>query len=236
VGNVVGDYDLRDFLEREDGTPPSDLPPLIVTVITQLPPDHGTDLYSSGTVWFDWSAHYSLLLWLAVGVWAAVPVAWLVHRAMRKKAPVAPPPVAAAPETLEDQLRAALAAAASRPLSTQEKARLELLVFRFFGERLNRPFLGTTEDMAETLRAVRLNAETRDLVGAIERWLHAYGSDEADRRRAADALEDFRRSRLSQPSATSLAAGAPVTVVAPPAPQEESGRRPVPRGDHGGGA
>ncbi len=222
VGNVVGDYDLRDYLEREDGKPLSDLSPLSVTVVSQLPPNHGTDLYSSGTTWFDWSAHYRLLLWLAVGVWVAVPAAWLIYRATRRKPEAAPPPAAPAPQTLEDQLRAALSAAALRTLSTQEKAQLELLVFRFFSERLNRPFLGTTDDMSETLRTIRLNPETRDLVSAIERWLHAYGSGEEDRRKAAEALEDFRRSRLSQPVAASASPSEATSAAVP--------------GSHGGGA
>lgn len=234
VGNVVGDYDLRDYLEREDGKPLSDLPPLPVTVVSQLPPNHGTDLYSSGTTWFDWSAHYRLLLWLAVGVWVALPAAWLIYRATRKKPEAAPLPTAPAPPTLEDQLRAALSAAAARTLSTQEKAQLELLVFRFFSERLNRPFLGTTDDMSETLRAIRLNPETRELVNAIERWLHAYCSGEEDRRKAGEALEDFRRSRLSQPPATHAPTSAtPAAGGTSDGAQEKTGRRPVPREDQG---
>jgi hypothetical protein len=193
IGTVSGNFDLRDFLEREDGRPLDDLAAIPVSIASNLPPGHGTDLYSSGDAALGWRVHYRAILWIVVALWVAVPIVYLIVRAMRKPKALPPAPVAAPPITIADQLRAALESAGSRPLSVEERGQLELLVFRYFGERLGRP---ETSDPAETLRIVRDHAETRELVTAIERWLHAFGG-ESDRERAAAALEEFRRSRLS---------------------------------------
>ena len=43
IGSVAGSFDLRDFIEREDGMPLTGLAAIPVTVVSRLPPDCGTD-------------------------------------------------------------------------------------------------------------------------------------------------------------------------------------------------
>lgn len=210
IGTVVGTFDLRNFIEREDGRAITELAAIPVVVGSQLPADAGTDLYSSGSSWFNWAAHYRVLLWAAVAIWAAVPVLYFVVRAIRKPAapvPMAPPPP---PPTIEEQLIAAIGSASTGPLTTDERGRLEMLVFRYFGGRPNHP--GVSEaDIAEMFRNVREHPETREVVIALERWLHARDGERA-REAAAAALEEMRRSRLAPPHGGKAAA--PVAVEA----------------------
>ena len=91
IGTVVGTFDLRGYLERDDGKPLTDLAPLQVSVASQLPADAGTDLYSSEQSWFNWRAHYRTLLWGAVALWAITPFAYWLVRRMQRPAPIAPP-------------------------------------------------------------------------------------------------------------------------------------------------
>jgi len=204
VGSVAGVFDLRDYLERADGGSLDDLPPIPVEVLTQLPPGHGTDLFSSESSGFTWSAVYRELLWAAVALWVLAPAVYLVVRAMRKPqaAPVELP--AAPPPAPEEQLRAVLAAAAARDLSIAERGQLELLVLRFLGTQLGLPVRGSG-DLAETLAALRGHPETRGFVVALERWLHARDGDAA-RAHAAQALEELRHTRLPAAPSAALAA------------------------------
>lgn len=197
VGGVAGTYDLREFLEREDGQSLEDLPPLPVEVVTQLPPDHGTDLFDSGESQFDWQAHYRELLWGAVIVWAVIPVAYFLIRAARKPPPTPDAEAGESVQTLEDRLREVLSTAAARDLSIRERGQLELLVLRYLGARLKLPEERARE-LADVLGALREHPETRDFVSALERWLHAKGG-ETQRAHAAAALEELRRTRLTQP-------------------------------------
>src|SRR6185503_15018517 len=116
-------------------------------------------------------------------------IAFFVVRAIRRKPPIGLPAAAPRQPTIEDLLRAALATASSRALTVEEQGRLELLVLRYFADRLNRPN-EAKNDRAGLLRAIRESPETRDLVIAVERWLHTRGG-EARFENAAAALEDF---------------------------------------------
>lgn len=207
VGGVAGEFDLRDHLEREDGQPLADLPAIPVTVVTHLPPNHGTDLFLTPETWFDWRAYYREIMWTVAGLWVAVPIIYWVARRMRARPPVAAEPAVAPVLSLEDQLREALAAATARSLSIAERGQLELLVLRYLGARLHTP-LDRTGDFAATLAALRDRHETRPFVLALERWLHADGG-EAERGHAAAALEELRRSRLVA-AAPAVAAGTEV--------------------------
>jgi len=206
IGAVAGQFDLRSFLEREDGRALDGLAAIPVSVASKLPADHGTDLFSSGDSWFNWRAHYREIMWTAVGIWAAVPVVWFIVRAMRK--PKAPPsaPVAARALTVEDELLAALGGAKPGEMTIEERARLELLVFRYFGERLGAAANG--EDLAGVLRTLRSHPDTQELVIAIERWLHARGGAESARETAAAELERLRQSRLAAAKPTAQGVGA----------------------------
>jgi len=204
IGAVAGTFDLRDYLEREDGKPLSDLAPITIAVVSRLPSDHGPDLYGTSESWLNWRAHYRELMWGAVALWVAVPVAaYLIHRA-RKPRPVPPAPPTPPPPTVAEQLAAALEEARGRTLSVEESAHLELLLYRYLSG--GEPPEGS--DLAALLRDVRDRADTRPLVLAVERWLHAKdGGDEA-RAAAAAALEQLRRDRLAAYAPSAAVGGA----------------------------
>lgn len=194
IGAVVGTYDLRDFVEREDGRPVADLPPLPITVVSHLPADAGTDLYSSGSSWFNWAAHYRAILWTAVAFWCAVPVAALVVRRLRRPPPVVPAAPPPPPPTIEEQLIAAIAQSASEGVSIDDLARLELLVFRYLGGS-NADAAANPEEVVAVFQRARASDDTRDVVASLERWLHARDGEHS-RDAAARALEDLRRVRI----------------------------------------
>jgi hypothetical protein len=193
IGAVAGSFDLRDFLEREDGKPLSDLTPLPVAVLSRLPSDHGTDLYSTSESWLNWRAHYRELMWGAVALWVAVPATVLLVRAARRPRPAPPAPAAPPPPTLAEQLRAALETARDHRLTVDESARLELLLYRYLSG--DEPAEGA--DVAALLRDIREHEATRPLVLAVERWLHAKDGGEEARTVAAAALDQLRRERLA---------------------------------------
>lgn len=195
IGAVAGAFDLRDFLEREDGRAiGDDLPELPVVILSRLPANHTTDLYTNGETRLAWRVHYQEFLLVAAAIWIAVPVAALVVRVVRRRprelsAETTPDPTPA------DQIRALLDAARGRPLSIDERGRLELLVLRLLTDDT------TATDASAVARAIhelREDPRTRDLVTAVERWLHARDSGPEARRQASLALERFRLDRLSE--------------------------------------
>lgn len=197
MGSVAGAFDLRDYVERQDGESAQDLPAIPVTIVTRLLPEQGTDLYASSESWLNWRASYREILWGLVVLWAAVPVAYFVIRARRKR-PVEAVVVTDSTITLEDRLRDALGISASRTLTVEERGQLELLVFRYLAERSHRSN-ETDVDPASVLQDLRSHPETRGLVAALERWLHTRGG-ETGHAHAAAALDEFRRSRLNAPN------------------------------------
>ena len=194
IGTVVGTFDLREFIEREDGRAIAELAAIPVIVGTKLPADAGTDLYSSGSSWFNWAAHYRTLLRIAVALWFAVPALYFVVRAMRKPPAAAAQPMADPTPTIEEQLIAAIRGGASGGPSVEDLGRLELLVFRYFGGQMSGE-QASPDEIVETFRSVRLNPETRPVIVALEQWLHARGG-ERTREDAAQALELLRSTRL----------------------------------------
>ncbi len=48
LATIVGEYDLRDWVEHSDGSPVSDFPSLPIRVISTLPKDQRSDLFEAG--------------------------------------------------------------------------------------------------------------------------------------------------------------------------------------------
>ena len=87
IGAVAGTFDLREYIEGVDGPLPADVPALIVKVETQLPPNHGTDVFEGNARGFDLEAHYFTALWALGAAWVVVPVVIAVRRMLRKPPP-----------------------------------------------------------------------------------------------------------------------------------------------------
>jgi hypothetical protein len=188
IGTVSGEYDLREYIVREDGAAAADLPPMPVRIVSRLPPDHGTDLFGRDESSYSLSAHYREIMVGLAAIWLAVPAFVVVRRLSRRKV-IAPPPVAVPVRTLADELREVLASA-SGPLSVAERGRLELLLLRYFREARGD---AAAADLTVAVGSLREQEPTRGVVLAMERWLHGPGggSDRAGPTEAA-ALDAVR--------------------------------------------
>lgn len=186
IGTVAGDFDLRECLERQDGSA-LDLPPLPVRILTQLEPDQGTDLFASADEPSLSATRYRpLMIGLAIA-WLAVPAVYVVVRIARRRPAPLPPPVVP-PPTLADQLRPLVDAAIRGTLSVAERGRLELLLYLYWRARLAMP-----GPQPEVIAALRMHPEASALLQAVERWLHAPraapGGSDAD---VGTLLEPYR--------------------------------------------
>ena len=168
LGARAGDYDLREWIQRPDGHTAEGLPPLPARVVSSLEDRATTDLRDTADIDVDFSPRYSRIAWTAVVLWVLVPILAVARRFLRRRrvvevAPPAPPPTAL------ELLRPLCEAAATRPLDVEEKARLELLLYRHWRERL-----GFDDARAShAIERLRAHADASPLLLDLERWLHA---------------------------------------------------------------
>lgn len=167
IGSVAGEYDLRDFIEREDGKPLADLYPLKVNIESKLPVDRSSDLFSGSDFKADFRGGYQFIVGIGVFCWVAIPAVVLMRRYMNRK-PQAVAVVESPPPTFAEQIRPLLEAAASGAITVPEQARLELLVYHYWKKRI----ASANADLVEVMPAIRVHAVAGPLVSAIERWLH----------------------------------------------------------------
>jgi hypothetical protein len=190
IGLTAGEHDLRDYLERRDGSA-LDLPPMPVVVRSRLDAGHGTDLFSSASVpWLGARRYRAALILLGI-MWLSVPVIYAALRLIRRQpAPPATPPVR--PLTLAEQLRPLAEAAIHGSLSLRERAQLELLMYLYWRDRL-----GLDGPQAEVVRRLRHDAQAGVLLRAFEGWLH---SGRAASAQAADEVTSLLEPYRSVPA------------------------------------
>lgn len=164
-GLEPGEFDLRDYLIREDGSSTEDLPPIPVKVRSILdsgqitPNDLGYGLLSG-------MGGYWNVLWMGILVWFIVLVLLFVVGKGKKKAEEV---FVAKPLTVADRLEPNIRAAIAGELSKEKHAELERMLFVFWQNRLDMP----TSDPAETLRELRQHPESGPLLKQVELWLHS---------------------------------------------------------------
>ncbi len=169
IGVLEGPFDLAGSIERADGraiAAVGGLPDLRVEIYSQLPPNHGTDVFGLHAPSFSLAAHYRTMVGVIVALWIAVPLTILVRRLLRRK----PAPIETAPvlePTVTARLFAIVDEARTRELDIAERGRLELLLLRAL--RSDRP----ERDLPSALAALRGDAQTSAVVRAVEAWLHA---------------------------------------------------------------
>ena len=174
IGAVAGTYDLRDSIEYVDGTPVTDLAPILVRVESQLPVTHGSDLFAVPEPPFRLESHYRTMLWVVGALWLVIPIIVLIRRRLLRPAPVEVVPPAPQP-TLADVLRPLVERAQREGLSMREQASLELLLLHYWRDRL-----GIADAPAATaIATLRAHPEAGTLIRAVERWLHAPGAGDA---------------------------------------------------------
>jgi hypothetical protein len=186
LGLLSGEYDLAPLLQQSDGRPASSLAPLAVRVSTQLPPGHGTDVFGLESPRVSIVSRYEALAGIAISLWIAAPIVAISLRALRRKPTVIVPPPPTQPSATE-LLRDAVRRAQGRDLTTDERARLELLLFRALTE--SRAGASTAPaDVSRAIAALRSDPHTEGVVLAVERWLHAEQPEGAEAAlRALDA-------------------------------------------------
>ena len=164
VGLVPGNYDLRGYVQRLDGSTTNNLPPIPVSVAPLLPESHNGLLVEQPASPFSRLGGYKTLMIAVAVVWILLllPLVWR-HRKMLAPA-VAPP----AEPTLADRLRPLVEQAAAGTLSGDGQAQLERMLLNYWRDRLN---LGAL-DMAQAIGKLRDHPEAGELLRALEAWLH----------------------------------------------------------------
>jgi hypothetical protein len=111
----------------------------------------------------------SAAVWLALGLWMFFP-----RRVKRPTAPPSPPPPETATElTLEDLLRPLVEKAAQKTIIAEEKARMEQILFRYWGALLQLDHLNSVEQ----LRRILEHEEAGALLRTVEKWLYQPDSE-----------------------------------------------------------
>ncbi len=184
IGLVAGEYDLRDYLERAQGDALG-IAPLPILVVSQLPEQHGVDLFSSAQTPQLAATRYRVVMAALAALWLAAPVVYFVVRVLRRRPPP-PPPIIVPPPTLAEQLRPLVESAVQGTLTTAQRGRLELLLYLYWRERL-----GLSGSQAEIVARLRHDPRAGELLRAVEHWLHSG--------RAATAQPETELARLLEP-------------------------------------
>lgn len=159
-----GTYDLREFLQRKDGTPATDLPAIPITAQSSLPAGQilPSDLPAQPTPFF---GGYSQALWIAGAIWLGVFLAILL---VGRKKPLIAEVVSDGGPTLADRLRPLVERGVTGQLSLEERAELERSLIAFWSRRLRLESLRPAERFAR----LRSDADAGPLLSQLETWLH----------------------------------------------------------------
>jgi hypothetical protein len=164
-GLEEGTYDLMKYLRRKDGSAMADLPSLLVTIQSTLPPGqvepHPLAAQRTPRLGgYQWTMLVLGILWLS-GL-----LAFVLTRHRRR---LATADAIQAPLTFADRIRPMVEGAMEGRLSRHEQAELERLLLAFWRRRLNLDRVTA----AEAIVALRRHEEAGQLLRQLEHWLHA---------------------------------------------------------------
>jgi hypothetical protein len=164
IGMVPGNYDLRGFLLRIDGSDTNNLPPIPVTIAPLLPEKHDGRLIEPPGLVLQRLGGYKALMLAAAVLWAVlfIPLLW---RKRKQDGQAAPPPHE---PTLAERMRPLVERAAQGTLSQDGQAQLERMLLNHWRLRLG---LGGLS-MSEALAKLREDPNAGELLRALESWLH----------------------------------------------------------------
>jgi len=167
-GLEPGDYDLRNYLKRKDGSALGDLPPIPVKVDPVLPPGqvepNPLALQPSPSL-----GGYRLLLALLGSLWCAGLAAILV---LGRRKPAGEGAALARPITLADRIKPLVDAAVAGSLSEGQHAELERLLIGYWRKRLKLE----QSSPAVAITTMRNHPEAGPLFLKLEEWLHKPGA------------------------------------------------------------
>lgn len=171
IGTVAGSFNLRDLITHRDGTPATELAPIPIKIVSELPEKFGSDLFIVSAKPMFARSFYRVIIGVIAVIWIAIPIFVFIRRWIcNRPVPAAPPPPPA--PTFADQLRPLVDAAMNQGLSVHDQARLELLLMAFWSEQRNLASLSPVQ----ALEQLRRDPEASTLLIAVERWLHSRGS------------------------------------------------------------
>lgn len=159
-----GTFDLKDFLQRKDGSATAALPSMRVTIQATLPPgqilpqplEHQEGPSLGG---------YRLVLYVGGVLWGGGLLAILLLKRRKKDDAVG---MAERPRSLADRLRPLVEQAMAGNLTQVEQAELERMLLAFWRRRL-----GLHEQKPAVVFALlRQHAEAGPLLRQLEDWLH----------------------------------------------------------------
>ena len=168
-GVVVGDYKLADYVVQKNGSAlmvAEALSSMTVTVVSELPPGHGTNLYEIEDPSLRIRGGYRATLAALALLWFSVPITWAIQR-WRNQKPVEMERFDR-PPSLADHMRPLVQGAYAGTLSVEEQSRLELMLYKFWQGRVGLP-----ESMSSALPILRQHAEAGELLRTLEGWMHA---------------------------------------------------------------
>ncbi|MEW6073454.1 MAG: hypothetical protein AB1726_12800 [Planctomycetota bacterium] len=181
-GLEPGDYDLRDYLRRLDGSSAADLPSLPITVLSSLPPGQIRPHDAPPRPLPRLGGYRAFLAGSGV-LWRGGLLPPPLRGRRRRRAAAA---AAGGPPTLAERLRPLVEAARAGTLSGEERAELELALIALWRRRLGLAETGS----AAAVAALRDHAEAGPLLRALEDWLHRPGS--RARSSVAELLAPYR--------------------------------------------
>jgi hypothetical protein len=158
-----GRYDLRESLERVDGSNVGELPEVLVEVVSVLEAGH----VPPHDLVLTWPSVGSYRFWVIVATiaWVAILLAFLFWPKRQEMAKAA----ASRPQTLADLLQPRLQAAATGRLDSRQLAELERWLVEFWRRRLGLQALQPREALIE----LRQHQSAGPLLQQMERWLHS---------------------------------------------------------------
>lgn len=159
----AGQFDLRDYLQREDGSPMDSVPPIPVAATTVLPAGQILPNDVSPGPLPDWGGYRAVLITGGV-LWGFVLLYLLVPRRQRRLESEAQTAV----KSLETRLREAIQAAETGTLNPAERAELERMVLAHWRQRLGMTHLPAAEAHA----LLRQHEQARNALNLLEQWLH----------------------------------------------------------------
>jgi hypothetical protein len=164
IGLVPGQFDLRGYLMRPDGSPTNNLPPIPVTIAPLLPANHDGSLVQQTASPLGRLGGYRAAMTAIAIIWVLllVPLVW--RRRRKVVAAAAPPPE----PTLADRLRPLVEQAAAGTLSRDGQAQLERMLLTHWRQKLALESLA----MSDALVRLKAHPEAGDLLRALEAWLH----------------------------------------------------------------
>lgn len=164
VGLEPGEFDLRDYLVRRDGSETGELPSIPVSVASILPSGQikPAELVSKPMTF---RSYYMITMMILAMIWVLGLLALLFGRRIWNRAPQG----TKRQITMAERLRPLVQQAAAGKLSTMERAELERILINYWRDRLR------VQDLPadKLIKYLKQDEQAGALLRQLEIWLHS---------------------------------------------------------------